>query len=210
MTSRLFTAVLVCLALGVGQASAAAPDGASQTDQLLFSDRDWSGAAQGLNWSVDSAGPQASGFRPIDDGQLLITDVVDPKDGHPMLQLREVAPGRDRIVGTYSRSVDPMLIYFLETATRNMASIADGNPNYIRNRIKAEMRSGGDVVSTPDGGHTVTLSPFVNDPNAARMGGFGTMTLVFTLGPDDHAPIRALRAAAPTAGYHLNIVRDAP
>ena len=116
-----------------------------------------------------------------------------------------VAAILDGIIGTYPLSVDPLLIYFLETTTRHMAGLAHGSPDYIRNRIKSALRQGGAVVAAPDGGRMVILSPFLNDRNARRMGGFETMTLVVSLAPDAHAPIRALQAAAPAAGYKLDI-----
>ena len=203
-------AALLGASLSAGPGAAEAPEGASQADRLLFADRDWSHAAQGLTWSVEEAGPAGNGFRPLTGARLHLTEVTDPADGKPMLQLRETTPATDRIVGAYPPSIDPLLIYFLETTTRHMAGLAHGNPDYIRNRIKASLRRGGAVVAAPDGGRSVILSPFLDDRNARRMGGFETMTLVISLAPEGNAPILALQAAAPAAGYKLDIVGGKP
>ena len=205
MTRCLIVAALLCTPPWAGYASAEVPDDASQADRLLFADRDWSNMGQRLTWFVEETGPEAQGFRPLTNARLDLTEVRDPADDKPMLQLRETAPGRDRIIGTYPLTVDPLLIYFLETTTRHMASLAHGSPDYIRNRIKSALRQGGAVVAAPDGSRMVILSPFLNDRNARRMGGFETMTLVISLAPDAHTPIRALQAAAPAAGYKLDI-----
>lgn len=200
-------ALLTPLALA-GPAMPAAPEGASQTDRLVFADRDWSAAGEGIAWSLERAGRTVPGFTPA-TGQLSVVRVTDPA-GRATLELRESVAGRERVVGSFPASVDPVLVYFLENATRHMAALAGGNPDYIRNRIKAALRRGGAVSAAPDGGRTVILSPFLDDRNAARMQGFETLTLVISLAPEEGAPIRGLSAEAPAAGYRLQLVGARP
>lgn len=208
MLRQLAVAVLLSLPPG-GGALAAAPEGASPSDRLIFADRDWSGARQGIDWSLDRAGQVAPGFLPA-TGQVRVVEVTDPVRGRPILELHEAVDGRDRVIGSFPPSVDPVLVYFLESTTRNMAAIAGGSPDYVRNRIKAALRRGGAVVTAADGGRTVILSPFLDDPNAPRMRGFETLTLVISLAPRQGAPIRGLSAEAPAAGYRLQLVGGQP
>lgn len=191
-------------------APAAAPDGASEADRLIFADRDWSGAKQGLSWTLERVGPPAEGFVPVEDGRLRLVEVTDEKHKLPMLEMHEVAGGRDRVVGSFPTSVDPLVIYFFENASRNMAALTGGSPIYIRNRIKAALRSGGAVTTGADGTKTVVLTPFSDDPNAGRMRGFEALTLTITLAPEDGAPIRGMRAEAPAAGYRLTLAGVQP
>lgn len=206
---RAVAALLSALPLA-SPAGAAAPAGASETDRLIFADRDWSGAKAGLSWSLARAGAEVPGFVPVAGGRLDVVEMMDPQYKKAMLELHEVAEGRDRVVGRFPPSVDPLLVYFLESTTRNMAAIAGGNPDYIRSRIKAALRRGGAVLTAPDGGRTVILSPFLNDRHAARMRGFETLTLTISLAPEAGAPIRGLSAEAPAAGYSLRLVGGQP
>lgn len=210
MLRHLAVAALLSALPLVAPAQAAAPVGASETDRLIFADRDWSGAGQGIAWSLERIGPPAEGFLPIEDGTLRLVAVTDEARGIAMLEMHEVAGGRDRIVGSFPASVDPLVIYFFENAARNMAAITGGSPHYIRNRIKAALRTGGAVTVAPDGGSTIIISPFLDDPNAARMKGFETLTLVISLAADPDAPIRGMSAEAPAVGYRLHLAQVAP
>ena len=98
------------------------------TMTLLFADRSFGDAgAGGLTWRLERHGPAAEGFRPITGGRLTLGPATDPADGKPLLELREASEGLDRVVARYpATGVDPVLIYFLENATRGMAAIAGG------------------------------------------------------------------------------------
>jgi len=188
------------------------PDAATKSERLIFASRDWSGVAAGLAWSLDREGPAGmQGFLPVADGQLRLAQVTDPSDGKPMVEMHEVDDTRDRVVGRYPMAgIDPVLIYFLETTTRNMSALTGGNANYIRNRIKAAMRDGGSIEALEGGGQRMVLVPFAGDPAADRMRGFQSMRLTFTLPADGDAPITALAAEAPDAGYALRLAQVAP
>lgn len=204
-------ALVPAFAAPAAPAMPAAPS-PGDTMALLFADRSFGGAGEGgLTWRLERHGPAAEGFRPITGGRLTLGPATDPADGKPLLELREASEGLDRVVARYpATGVDPVLIYFLENATRGMAAIAGGNPDYIRNRIKEALRRGGAVIDRGDGGRTVILTPFAGDPNAPRMAGFDRLTLVLGLGPDPGAPIRSLEAEAPGTGYALRLVEDRP
>lgn len=110
--------------------------------------------------------------------------------------------------GRYPASVgNPLIMYFLETVLRDMASQSGGSPFYIRNRIKesmlgeAEMRP---VTLTLEGGREIAgqelvIHPFAKDKARDRMAGFADLTL--TAQVSDAAPgwYVSLSASAPAA-----------
>ena len=216
----LIAALLLALPAAAG-AGAAPPPGASTAstapaspapgDAMIFARRDFSAAATApLVWRLDREGRAGEGFLPITDGRLTLSRVT--ADSVPMLEMRETGGGIDRVVGRYpAEGMDPVLVYFLETATRNVSALAGGNPDYIRNRIKAALRAGGTVeagtgeAGTGEGAR-VRLIPLAGDAAARRMAGFDDLTLTFDLGPDG-APIAGLTAEAPGTGYALRLRR---
>ena len=113
--------------------------------------------------------------------------------------------GKHRNLGSFPASVgNPMIMVFYESVIRDMAETAGGSPFYIRNRVKealvqpAEIETGeaefaGETVAT----RTVTLRPFLDDPNRDRMMGFGDLELRVTM--SDAVP-----------GWYLSLVAEAP
>lgn len=211
MAGAMTVAIMVTGAAGL-------PADAPPSDRLIFSDRDLGAAAKAgaLEWRLvregkPPEGQSGEGFVAMADGRLVLKPITDPADGRPMLEMREEGNANSRVVGRYpTTGMDPVLVYFLETATRNVSVLAQGNPDYIRNRFKDAMRKGGEIepVTGPAGGQRVTLRPLAGDPNAAKMHGFDALTLTIELAPDPTQPIAALAATAP--GYTLHLTRVAP
>ena len=114
-----------------------------------------------------------------------------------------VVPGDVYVVG----GGDPVLVFFLEQTTRDMARLTGGSPFYIRNRIKDAIFRGGQIAAA-GAARKATFRPFADDPNAARMQGFETLTLTFVLDSDPKAPIRELLAETQggTPGYRNRMV----
>ncbi|MFC3167273.1 MULTISPECIES: hypothetical protein [Paracoccus] len=184
-------AAALWLGLSVLTASPALP---GEPGDAVFAERGpWSLEGKDLNWTVHVEGPDAPGFLPVDAGSLTLTQVTDPSDRQPVLQLVQKTDTRTRQIGPFPISGgDPVLTFFLEQTTRDMARLTGGSPFYIRNRIKEAIFGGGQIDR---GGEesVASFQPFADDPNAARMGGFQTLTLTFVLG-DPAQPIRELRA----------------
>ncbi|MFC0341935.1 hypothetical protein [Paracoccus niistensis] len=172
---------------------------ANEASDLIFADRGpWNLADRTLTWSLVHKGPASPAFVAVENGQITMTEVTDPSDGKPVLQLEQKATGRNLKIGRFPVSGgDPSVVFFLESTTRDMATLTGGNPDYIRNRIKDAVFRGG-VVARDGGVTTVVARPFEADPNRARMGGFETLQLRFVLGEDPKAPIREM--VAETAG----------
>jgi hypothetical protein len=167
---------------------------AGEAGDAVFAERGpWSLDDRQLRWSVHVEGPEVPGFLRIDDGSVTLTQAVDPSDQQPILQLVQKTDTRTRQIGPFPISGgDPVLTFFLEQTTRDMARLTGGSPFYIRNRIKDALFQGGQITRAGDQS-VASFAPFAQDPNAARMGGFQTLTLTFVLG-DPAQPIRELRA----------------
>ncbi|TRW98737.1 hypothetical protein FNJ84_04060 [Paracoccus sp. M683] len=197
----------ICLALAL-LLIPVAPTLAGEAGDAVFAERGpWSLGEAQLVWSETVEGPAAEGFRPVQDGTLTLTEIVDPADGKPVLQLIHDASDFQRKLGPFPISGgDPVLTFFLERTARDMAVLTGGSPFYIRNRMKDALFGGGNL--TRDGDTVVArFTPFAADPNAARMGGFETMEMVFTIG-GPKAPIREMvaRTEGDRPGYLNRLV----
>lgn len=184
----------LALALWLGLSPLAALSG--EAGDAVFAERGpWSLTDDGLVWSLHVEGPEAPGFVPVDDGSVTLGRATDPSDGQPVLQLTRKAGQRSRQIGPFPISGgDPVLTFFLEQTARDMAGLTGGSPFYIRNRLKDALFRGGEI--THEGATaTATFRPFADDPNAARMQGFQTLTLTFVM-DNPTRPIREFRAEA--------------
>lgn len=195
MIRNLAAAVLMTLSAGLAHAG--------EAGDAVFAERGpWSLGDSDLRWSLQVEGPETPGFLPVGDGSLTLTEAIDPTDRQPVLRLIQQTDSRTREIGPFPVSGgDPVLTFFLEQVTRDMARLTGGNPHYIRNRIKDALFRGGDL-DRQDDGSVARFTPFAQDKNAPRMGGFDTLTLSFVLG-DPRQPIRELRAETqgPQPGY---------
>lgn len=192
-------AIAAALWLGLSLLPACAVQAGEAGDAVFAERGPWSLDDTTLRWSLHVEGPEAPGFLPIDNGSVTLAETIDPSDQQPVLELIQQTDSRKRQIGPFPVSGgDPVLTFFLEQTTRDMARLTGGSPFYIRNRIKDALFQGGQITPT-DGGTVASFQPFVTDPNAGRMGAFQTLTLTFVL--DDPAqPIREFRAETQGAG----------
>ena len=138
----------------------------------------------------------------VSGGELRL-EAVDGADGRE-LRLVQVAGDAVTPVGTFPTGVaNPVLLHFLETSVQVMAEATGGSPYYIRNRIRDALVAS-DLGAVEGAAREATLTPFANDPNRPRMGGFGDLAIQLRFDPD--APSRILELSADTAragsGYH--------
>jgi hypothetical protein len=182
---------LLCLVM-------AAELSAGEAGDAVFAERGpWDLDGRQIRWSLNVDGPEAPGFLQVSDGAVTLAEAIDPSDQKPVLHLTEVDRDRSRKIGPFPISGgDPALTFFLEHTARDMASLTGGSPFYIRNRIKDALFRGG-TITRKGNMLTAEFLPFAEDPNAARMNGFATLTLTFVM-TDPHKPISEMRAA--TAG----------
>ncbi|MDN5567779.1 MAG: hypothetical protein L0G27_03345 [Paracoccus sp. (in: a-proteobacteria)] len=186
----------IAIALWMGLTALSAPQTllAAEAGDAVFSERGpWDLGPKQLEWRVTVEGPAAQGFQPTADGKVTLTQVIDPSDQQPVLQLMQHTETRDRQIGPFPMSSgDPVLTFFLEQTVRDMAMLTGGSPDYIRNRFKDAIFRGGEIVAK-DGHSIATFQPFAGDPNAERMQGFETLTLTFVM-DEPTAPIREFKA----------------
>lgn len=78
----------------------------------------------------------------------------------------------------HDRIGNPVLLWFLDRAARNYISLAGGGLTYIKGRFMEALRNGTaepikvDVAGKSVDAFRMTLQPYAQDPNAARMLGF--------------------------------------
>lgn len=199
-------AFAVALWLGLG-ALAPHPLVAAEAGDAVFTERGpWDLDDRRLEWQMTVEGPAAEGFQPVPEGKVTLSETIDPSDQQPVLQLTQETQARTRQIGPFPISAgDPVLTFFLEQTARDMSALTGGSPHYIRNRLKDSLFRGGEVAQA-DGTTTATFKPFAEDPNAARMHGFQTLTLTFVMN-DPTQPIRELKAETEDApGYRSRLV----
>ena len=187
-----------CFALGIllGQSVYAGAAG-----DAVFAERGpWSLEGENPTWSLSIEGPEAEGFTGVSDGTVTLSEVTDPSDGEPVLQLTENTGTRERAIGPFPISGgDPVLTFFLEQTARDMVRQTGGSPFYIRNRMKEVLFGGGDITQQDDG-QIATFMPFADEENVSRLRGFETLKLTFRLGQDPKSMIRELQAETDPMG----------
>ena len=128
---------------------------------------------------------------------------LEPND---VARLRFLKDGGHRTLGSFPASVgNPIIMYFVESVLRDVASETGGSPFYIRNRIKEAL-----VADTPIEDKTVlfgttnveakriTLHPLQEDRNRGRMGVYADLAVTFTM--SDDVPGWYVSLAATAAG----------
>ncbi|MDT8858094.1 hypothetical protein RNZ50_24290 [Paracoccaceae bacterium Fryx2] len=188
---------LLWLCIGLG----AAPVVAGETYDLLFRQGALDGVAAvggGLTYDQETSVP-AAGAGPQDT----VLDLRFAPGDSVVATLRQGE--RSRGVGTFPASVgNPVIMYFMETALRDMAQQTAGSPFYIRNRMKDSLLHEAliEAVSVPFGtqevaARRITLKPFAQDAARDRMGQFADLALTVTV--SDEVP-----------GWYLSLVATAP
>ncbi len=118
-----------------------------------------------------------------DSGDIALS--IRPNEPSDLVKLELRQGDRHRGLGQFPASVgNPVIMFFYETTIRDMAEAAGGSPFYIRNRVKQALVEPSDVTAGFDEydgkmieTQTISLYPFANDPNRARMQGFGDLKL---------------------------------
>lgn len=182
------------------------PAVADEAGDLVFAERGpWDLDERELVWRLDLEGPATNGFLPVANGSVVLTEVT--RDGEPALQLVESSNLGTRRLGLHPVDTgDPALLFFLERTSRDVAQLTGGSPFYIRNRLKDALFRGGELRSG-DAVRLAVFRPFDDDPNSARMRGFDSLELTFTIG-DPTQPIQSMVAETGGAqpGYRFAMV----
>jgi len=132
-------------------------------------------------------------LQPITDGEVRVT-LRSGADGAREAVVAMSSGGRLRELNPFPASVgNPLLMTFLESSLRAIARVTGGSPFYIRNRMKAALREGGEIAQVDASlageaieADAITFHPFTDDKNRHRMGDFADLELRFVM--SDMAP----------------------
>ncbi|PKP65748.1 MAG: hypothetical protein CVT86_03145 [Alphaproteobacteria bacterium HGW-Alphaproteobacteria-8] len=87
---------------------------------------------------------------------------------------------------------NPLLMVFLENTLRTVAKATGGSAFYLRNRIRFALRDA--LTEEADG--ALTIRPFLNDANRAKMGPFGDLEMRIEVSEAQPGMLVAMRARA--------------
>lgn len=136
--------------------------------------------------------------------------------------LERIQGDRHGTIGEFATPVgNPLIMYFMENAVREVAELSGGSPFYIRNRFKESLLEAApveEVTVTFDGAEIaaerITLHPLAGDAHAAKVG-YDNVALAITVseevpgwyhtlsatgGPEDAAFETGIAILAPEEG----------
>ncbi|MGR3547889.1 MAG: hypothetical protein ACU0DX_12220 [Roseovarius sp.] len=130
-------------------------------------------------------------------------DLRIEEDGTARL-IRVLEEGQQAVAGFDAGVGNPMAMFFLERLVRDLAQATGGSTFYIRNRIKESLLApeGISPVQVTWAGQShaaqeVVLAPFVDDQNAARLGPFAALRVVFDVSGEVPGWYHSMRAETP-------------
>ncbi|WP_118133616.1 hypothetical protein [Oceanicella sp. SM1341] len=198
-------ALAAALALG-------SPASGDEAGELLFDADALAPVAVGTTLHYDftreGTGPQEQ-LRPFDTGSIaLALRDAPPGDagttGREALLTLQEGTGLRELNPFPGSGGNPVLMTFLESSLRAMASVTGGSPFYIRNRFKDALFRGGSarpVEAEFDGrklaATELTFTPFADDPNRERMGDFAGLELRFIVSDAVPGGMLLLSASTP-------------
>ena len=195
-------ALILVLVLSSGTAAQAGP-----AADLVFSEGVFLQTAPGtvLSYTHQRLGQETENFKPFETGAILLS--LEQNADRKQLEAEFFIDDTRRGSTTFPADIgNPLIMSFLESSLRAMATLTDGSPFYIRNRIKDDLRDGGtisDTVVTYQGveipAQEVRFVPFAEDENRAKMGNFADMELVFVVSDQVPGFIHSMHADTPKA-----------
>ncbi len=125
-----------------------------------------------------------------DDIKLAVTDVN--AEGQRILDVTVFTGDRQRPVQNYDGlTINPVFIWFLDKCVENFRTVAGGKQPYLKGRMRDSFveKPKLEDVKIEFGGKTidakkVTIEPFANDPNKAKMQGYENSKFSFVLSKD--------------------------
>ncbi len=183
------TRFLTGLCLTLGLAFSQSPALAVETYDLIFKNGTLDDISKDATLAYDreTVVDQKAEMSDRATGEVRLTFEEDE-----MARLRFHQGDKLRNIGAFPATVgNPIIMYFVETVIRDVAQEAGGSPFYIRNRVKDSLIQFAEIndASKPFGGSDVgvqqiTLRPFLNDPNRAKMKGYEDLALTITMSND--------------------------
>jgi hypothetical protein len=110
---------------------------------------------------------------------------------------------------------NPVILYFLERDIREMQRLTKGNANYFRKRIRMALYASASIQDAsftwrgkPVAGKTVTIRPYLDDPNHARFENFVRKQYVFSLSDAVPGGVVAIRTQAAAAEGSATLIDE--
>lgn len=203
---RLTMTSVIAAALAVSLAAAPAKADPSATS-LLFQNAHFDALPDGTvlsyRYERDTVDPTKLGGAFEDDIKLTLGEAG--ADGRREIVVQLFTGDRRKPAGPFSQMLgNPLVMLFLEADVNVMQELVGGNPRYLRNKIRAALRSGGDVAATTvtiDGvevpAERIRLKPFADDVHRAELGAFIEKTYEFVVSDKVPGALVSLRAVTP-------------
>lgn len=193
---------------GVAKAQADKPDVAT----LLFGTPMWEKAAVGtkLRYSFEKVVADAGLGTSFKDQVILTLGAGD--DAKSRTTEMQLFTGANRKPAGPFRSDEqnPLLLVMLENNVQEFSSMFKANPRYLKNAIRKAWRENAKIEQAQDeidGKQVtvtrVTVTPFVNDPEADKMKGLSDVSYVVDVSNDVPGYIAAIDIRAPAQGKPL-------
>lgn len=126
------------------------------------------------------------------------------EEGGAARLMRVLESGAQPVAGFDASVGNPMAMFFLERLVRDLAQATGGSTFYIRNRMKEALLAPETIRGTQvtwgaesHAAQEVVLAPFVGDANAARLGPFADLRVVFQLSQGVPGWYHSMRAETP-------------
>jgi hypothetical protein len=189
-------ALLAMTALLYGGIATAEESRPADATDLLFETPQWADARPGdtLAYRYSRKSANEGLFGPSFDDRIRLHVDRGATEDTRTVRVELFGAERRRASGPFEDvSFNPVLMLFLEHHVEHLSRSVQANPRYLKNAIRAALRDGFKLArgEASVGGRPVTtwqvvITPFLNDPNKARMKGL--QDLVYTLAVSEQVP----------------------
>jgi hypothetical protein len=184
-------------------ATAAVPTATALLFENAHFDKLPDGTVISYRYERDTVDPTKLGGAFEDDIKLTLG--TPGPDGRRDIVVQLFSGERRKPAGPFSQMLgNPLVMLFLEADVNVMKELVGGNPRYLRNKIRAAFRAGGDVEATTvtvDGvevpAERIVLRPFLDDSHRTELGAFVEKTYEFVVSDKVPGSLVSIRAVTP-------------
>jgi hypothetical protein len=202
-------------------ATAEAQPAPDATD-LLFDQPQWGAAQSGatLTYRYARKASDEALFGPSFDDRIRLKLENGAAAGNRTVEVDMFSGSHHRPAGPFEDvSSNPVLLLFLENHVVELSQRLAANPRYLKNAIRAALRDRAVIEAAeitfggkPLAARRITITPFAEDPNRARLKGLETLTYAFVVADSLPGRIADLHITAPlgngTIGLDERLVYD--
>ena len=199
------------LATAVVLAAASAPRAEEATvpnaTDLLFSEPQLATTKPGdvLTYSYSRKTADEAQYGPAFEDKIRLTVRKGGAESTRTVDAELFSGARQRPAGPFGDMTgNPVLSLILEQNIEGLSRQLGGNPRYFKTAIRTALRESAAVVpesvrvgDRTEAGWRVSITPFKNDPNKARMKGLDTLTYQFEVAKAVPGEVLQIRISAP-------------